>query len=176
MNIATGRVTAVLTGVLLMSIFGVAKATLVEGFESGTFSGSEATVGDASIKTTYFGIAAPEGTHQLLLTTINNTNDPGYTNQSGNNAVANSTLATFFGVSSSLIRDGTATSQEGSGFTISLGMLTAGTTITVLSRPFLSKSLTSPGTGRTAAGRCVRRWRLPRDRCSMAAGFCTTLP
>src|SRR5205807_3917802 len=118
MNIATGRVTAVLTGVLLMSIFGVAKATLVEGFESGAFSGSEATVGDASIKTTYFGIAAQEGTRQLLLTNINNTSDPGYTNQSGTDAVANATLATFFGVSGPLIRDGTAVSQEGSGFTI----------------------------------------------------------
>src|SRR5207244_8740475 len=40
-------------------------------------------------------------------------------------------LATFFGVSGSLIRDGTAVSQEGSGFTISLGTLTAGTTITL---------------------------------------------
>ena len=143
MNIATGRVTAVLTGVLLMSIFGVAKATLVEGFESGTFSGSEATVGDASIKTTYFGIAAPQGTHQLLLTTINNTSDPGYTNQSGTNAVANATLATFFGVSGSLIRDGTAVSQEGSGFTISLGTLTAGTTIT-LGYDFLTDEI-APG-------------------------------
>ena len=128
---STFRLAAVMTGLLLMSIFGTARATLVEGFESGTFSGSEAVIGDASIKTTYFGIAAPQGTHQLLLTTINNTSDPGYTNQSGSNAVANSTLATFFGVSSSLIRDGTATSQEVSGFTISLGMLTAGTTITL---------------------------------------------
>src|SRR5467141_616129 len=96
---STFRVAAVMTGLLLMSIFGTARATLVEGFESGTFSGSEAVIGDASIKTTYFGIAAQEGTHQLLLTTINNTSDPGYTNQSGSNAVANSTLATFFGVS-----------------------------------------------------------------------------
>src|SRR5205807_5624353 len=78
MNIATGRVTAVLTGVLLMSIFGVAIATLVEGFESGRFSGSEATVGDASIKTNYFGIAAPQGIHQVLLTTLNITSDAGY--------------------------------------------------------------------------------------------------
>ena len=131
LKIATFRATAVLTGVLLVSIFGIARAALVEGFESGTFSGSEATIGDASIKTSYFSINAAEGTHQLLLTNINNTHDgPSYTNQSGSDAVSNASLATFFGVSSSLIRDGIATSQEGSGFTISLGTLTAGTTIT----------------------------------------------
>lgn len=140
MNIATGRVTAVLTGVLLMSIFGIAKATLVEGFESGTFSGSEATAGDASIKTTYFGIAPTEGTKQLLLTTINNTSDPGYTNQSGSNAVSNATLATFFGVSGSLIRDGISVSQEGSGFLINLGTLNAGDVIT-LNYDFLTADL-----------------------------------
>jgi hypothetical protein len=131
LKIATFRATAVLTGVLLVSIFGIARAALVEGFESGTFSGSEATIGDASIKTSYFSINAAEGTHQLLLTNINNTHDAGYTNQSGSDAVSNASLATFFGVTSSLIRDGAATSQEGSGFTISLGMLTAGTTITL---------------------------------------------
>jgi hypothetical protein len=132
LNIAIGRSTAVLIGVLLISLGGIARATLVEGFESGTFSGSEVTIGDASIKTTYFGITAQEGTRQLLLTTINNAHDgPTYTNQSGSDAVANANLASFFGVSSSLIRDGTAASQEGSGFTISLGSLTAGTTITL---------------------------------------------
>jgi hypothetical protein len=129
LNISTGRLTAALTGLALMSIFGVAKATLVEGFESG-FSGSESTTGDAGIKTSYHTINAPEGTHQLLLTTINNANDAGYAHEFAD-AVDNATLATFFGVSSSLIRDGAATSQEGSGFKLSLGVLTAGTTITL---------------------------------------------
>src|ERR1700676_4195257 len=130
LKIATFRATAVLTGVLLMSIFGIARATLVEGFESGSFNGSEAVIGDAGIRTSYFTINATEGTHQLLLTTINNTHDSPSTNQSGSDAVSNASLATFFGVSSTLIRDGTATSMEGSGFSINLGTLTAGSTIT----------------------------------------------
>lgn len=129
LKITTFRATAVLAGLLLMSIFGIARATLVEGFESGSFSGSEGTAGDAGIKTTYFSIAPTEGARQLLLTTINNTHDPGFTDQSGADAVSNANLASFFGVTSSLIRDGAATSQEGSGFSINLGVLTAGSTI-----------------------------------------------
>ena len=128
-NISMARLSAVMTVVSLMSIFGTAKGALVEGFESGAFNGSEAVAGDAGIRTSYFTINSTEGTHQLLLTTINNTNDSPFTNQSGTNAVTNATLGTFFGVSSSLIRDGAAVSQEGSGFTINLGTLTAGTTV-----------------------------------------------
>jgi hypothetical protein len=126
---STFRLMAAMTGLLLMSIFGTAKAAVVEGFESGTFNGSEAAVGDAGITTSFFGINATEGTHQLLLTTINNTHDePGYSHQFAD-AVSNATLASFFGVSGSLIRDGAAVSQEGSGFSIDLGTLTAGSTI-----------------------------------------------
>ena len=77
MNIATGRFTAALTGVLLMSLAGIARATLVEGFESGSFSGSEATSGDVGIRGSYFTIAPTQGTKQMLLTTINNTSDLG---------------------------------------------------------------------------------------------------
>jgi uncharacterized membrane protein YuzA (DUF378 family) len=127
LNITTGRLSAVLTAALLMSLAGIARATLVEGFEG---SLSEPTVGDAGIKTTYHGIAPTEGTHQLLLTTINNTSDgPTYSHEFAD-AVTNATLASFFGVSGTLIRDGAAVSQEGSGFSISLGTLTAGTQIT----------------------------------------------
>lgn len=131
LNIATGRLTAALTGLVLMSIFGVAKATLVEGFESGSFNGSEAVIGDAGIRTSYFTINATEGTHQLLLTTINNTSDgPTYSNQSGTNAATVTAVAGFLGVTTSSIRDGTATGQEGSAFTINLGTLNAGDTVT----------------------------------------------
>ena len=137
LNIAIGRLGAVLIGVLLISLGGIARATLVEGFESGAFGAGESATGDAGIKGTYFGIAPAEGTKQLLLTTINNGHDPSYTNQSGSDAVDNATLATFFGVSGSLIRDGIAVSQEGSGFKMDLGMLTAGTVIT-LSYDFLT--------------------------------------
>lgn len=128
LNITTGRFSAVLTAVLLMSLAGIARATLVEGFESG-FSGSESTIGDAGIKTSYFGINPTEGTHQMLLTTINNTSDGGATHEFSD-AVINSQLASFFGVGSTQPRNGTLTSQEGSGFSINLGTLTAGTTIT----------------------------------------------
>lgn len=127
---STFRLMAALTVLSVMSIFGTARAALVDGFESGSFSGSEAAVGDAGITTSFFSINATEGTHQLLLTTINNTHDGtnGYSHVFSD-AVPNSTLATFFGVSGSLIRDGVAVSQEGSGFSINLGTLTAGTTI-----------------------------------------------
>jgi hypothetical protein len=143
LNIAIGRFTAVFTGVLLMSLAGIARATLVEGFESGSFNGSEATSGDVGVRGTYFTIAPTEGTKQMLLTTINNTSDTGYTNQSGNNAVSVTTIGSFLGESTSSIRDGTATGQEGSAFTIMLGTLTAGTTIT-FNYDFLTNEI-SPG-------------------------------
>jgi hypothetical protein len=130
MNIATGRVTAVFIGVLLMSLGGIARATLVEGFESGSFSGSEATSGDVGIKGTYFTIAPSQGTKQMLLTTINNTSDAGYSNQNGSNAVPVTTIGTFLGISTSSIRD-TAShpGTEGSAFTINLGALNIGDVI-----------------------------------------------
>jgi hypothetical protein len=143
LNIVTGRLTAVLTGLVLMSIFGAAKAALVEGFESGSFSGSEATSGDVGIRGAYFTIAPTEGTKQMLLTTINNTSDSPQTNQSGANAVSVTTIASFLGVTTGSIRDGTATGQEGSAFTINLGTLTAGTTIT-LNYDFLTNEV-QPG-------------------------------
>ena len=135
-NIGSGRITALCVGVLLMSLGGIARATLVEGFEAGL---SESTTGDVGIKTTYHGIAPTEGTHQLLLTTINNTSDPGYSHEFAD-AVTNATMSAFFGVSSSAIRDGISTNQEGSGFLINLGTLNAGDTIT-LNYDFLTADL-----------------------------------
>src|ERR1700722_1919712 len=129
-NISITRLGAALTILSLVSIFGTAKAAVVEGFESGTFSGSETSIGDTGITTSFFGINATEGTHQMLMTTINNTHDGGDGfSHFFSDAVPNASLGTFFGVSSSLIRDGAAVSQEGSGFTINLGTLTAGSTI-----------------------------------------------
>src|SRR5882724_3867330 len=77
------------------------RAATVEGFETLTLTGTN-SIGDASIRTpNYFGINPTEGTHELLLTTINNTSDAPATNQSGTNAVANVAtaggLANFFG-------------------------------------------------------------------------------
>lgn len=130
-NISSARLGAAMTVLSLMSILGTAKATVVEGFESGSFSASEATSGDVGIRGSYFTINPTEGTKQMLMTTINNTSDPGFTNQSGSNAVSVTTIASFLGVSASTIRDGIATGQEGSAFTINLGTLTAGTVVTL---------------------------------------------
>jgi hypothetical protein len=131
LNITSGRVAAVLTGVLLMSLAGIARATLVEGFESGSFSGSEATSGDVGIRGTYFTIAPSQGTKQMLLTTINNTSDAGFSNQSGTNAVSVTTIGSFLGESTSSIRTPAGqTGQEGSAFTINLGALNVGDVVT----------------------------------------------
>ncbi|HWY41581.1 MAG TPA: hypothetical protein VNX27_12395 [Chthoniobacterales bacterium] len=128
-NISMARLSAVMTIVSLMSIFGTAKGAVVEGFESGSFNGSESTVGDTGITTTYFTIAPTEGTHQMLMTTINNTSDPGVSHQFSD-AVPNSSIDSFFSLASTQPRDGAAVSQEGSAFKINLGTLTAGTTVT----------------------------------------------
>ena len=154
-NISITRLGAALTILSLVSIFGTAKAAVVEGFESGTFSGSETSIGDTGITTSFFGINATEGTHQMLMTTINNTHDGGDGfSHFFSDAVPNASLGTFFGVSSSLIRDGAAVSQEGSGFTINLGTLTAGSTIS-FDYNFLTDEI-QPG----AAVRISIKWRL----------------
>ena len=59
-SISITRLGAVLTVLSLVSIFGTAKAAVVEGFESGSFSGSESTVGDTGVTTTYFTISRPK--------------------------------------------------------------------------------------------------------------------
>lgn len=115
---------------LLFALSGQSKANIVEGFESTTLNAGN-SIGDASIRSgNYFGISPTDGTHQLLLTTISTVaaHDPG-PNQSGTNAVSVSSLASFLGVSTASIRDGTVTGQEGSAFSLSLGNVAAGTTI-----------------------------------------------
>jgi hypothetical protein len=135
-NIRVFQMSAALAlSMLLFITAGTSRATLVEGFESG-FSGSEATKGDTSINSpTFFGIAPTQGTHQLVMTTISMSGPDGVAGYSHISQdavpVAGATgLAAFFGVSTSSIRDGLATGQEGSGFTINLGVLTAGSKIT----------------------------------------------
>lgn len=127
------RASAILVSSVILCAAGTTHATLIEGFESG-FGPGELVAGDAGIQGSYFGIAAAQGNDQLLLTTINSTSgsadaNGGYTNQSGNNSVLGSSLATFFGVSAGSIKDGSVTGKQGSGFTISLGALSAGQTI-----------------------------------------------
>lgn len=125
-------------GLLLAASAGTSWATFVEGFESSSLTASN-SIGDASIQGVYFTINPDQLTKQLLLTTINNTAGSDFpigggvpSNQSGNNAVANTTssggLANFFGITSAgIIRNGTtAVGQEGSGFLVNLGALNAG--------------------------------------------------
>jgi hypothetical protein len=138
-NTRISSVAAIASCVLLFASVGTSWATLVEGFESGAFSGTEATKGDASISSPSFGGINPtQGTHQLVLTTINSSGPDGaagYSSVSGTNAVPvagiGTGLAAFFGVTTSSIHDSStgANGQEGSGFTINLGVLTAGTQI-----------------------------------------------
>ena len=115
----------------MLSLGGIARATLVEGFESGGFNGGDMISGDVGVRGTYFTIAPSEGTKQMLMTTINNSSDVGYSNQSGNNANSVTTIAAFLGESTSAIHDGIAQGFEGSAFTISLGALNVGDVITL---------------------------------------------
>ena len=150
-NKLTMRVPAmVIAGLLTVGWAGSSRAQLVEGFENG-FGTGESIIGDAGIQSSYFGIPSTQGTHQLLLTTINSTPgsadaNGGYTNQSGNNSVTAAALGTFFGVSSASIKDGTTTGKQGSGFTIGLGALSAGQTI-AFDYNFLTQEPTNGGTG-----------------------------
>ncbi len=131
-KLALGSMALLVVALLLLP----AKSGRAEGFESIILDGTN-SIGDASIRTpNYFGINPTEGTHQLLLTTINNGagSDPIITgnppNQSGNNAVSVTNLAAFLGINTSNIRDGTVTGQEGSAFKLNLGLLSVGDVIT----------------------------------------------
>jgi hypothetical protein len=129
----TKIITSAFAALIALSMAGNARAALAEGFESG-FGPGDAVIGDASIKASYFGINAAQGSDQLLLTTINSASgqpdaNASYTNQSGNNAVDSTNLASFFSVSPAAIKNGSTTGKEGSGFQINLGMLNSGQTI-----------------------------------------------
>lgn len=127
-------ITSAFAAMIALALAGQAHAALVEGFESG-FGSGEAVIGDAGINMgAYFGINAAQGNDQLLLTTINSAAgqpdaNAGYSNQSGNNAVSSTSLASFFSISPAAIQNGGKPGTEGSGFTIDLGTLNAGQTI-----------------------------------------------
>ncbi|MEY2481363.1 MAG: hypothetical protein QOI04_2290 [Verrucomicrobiota bacterium] len=144
------RTTGLLVALFLTNLVATsARAATVEGFESTTLTQGNNAIGDASIQGVYFGINPTQLTKQLLLTTIDNVAGadptPGNpSNQSGFNAVANTNLsgglASFFGVSSSSIRNGTAVGQEGSGFFTPLGSLSIGSTVS-FNYDFLTKEV-----------------------------------
>ena len=128
------KTTIRLTGVSIVALFvccvglRAANAGTVQGFESGLPSGS--TIGDASVQGAYEGITPPEGSKQLLLTTINNApnSDPGVNPISPNNAVGVSSVASFVGnggagVTGSTLRfDASHTGREGSAFDITMSL------------------------------------------------------
>jgi hypothetical protein len=144
LSFSTVCASALLTAGLLFSFSATSNAILIQGFETLTLDATN-SIGDASIRTpNYFGISPTEGTHELLLTTISTlgAHDPGPT-QSGTNAAAVSAIATFLGVSTTNIRDGIATGQEGSAFQLSLGALNVGDVVT-FSYDFLTNEV-QPG-------------------------------
>src|SRR5437867_1499926 len=115
----------------ILSFFAAsARADLIEGFESGVLTPGS-VIGDASIRTpNFFGISPTQGTHQLVLTTINTLSDPEFAPVSGTSAVSVTAIANFLGVPTPSIRNGLVTGQEGSAFSLALGSLTAGDLIT----------------------------------------------
>src|ERR1700737_1149627 len=107
----------------------ISYARVVEGFESG--DPAVTATGDASNQGAFQGEAAPQGTQQFLITTINSAKDgEGLSPVSGNNAVPNSTLQTFFNNISLL-------GNRGSGVLIPFTVLAGDTTMT-LQYDFLS--------------------------------------
>src|SRR6476659_9796022 len=77
-----------------LSLTGLARASRVQGFESG--DPAVTSIGDAGKQGTYQGQAAPEGTMQFLLTTIGMmSNEDNLGSQSGAFAVGNAALQTF---------------------------------------------------------------------------------
>lgn len=129
--------TAAAVTAALLALTSAGYAATVEGFESTSLSSANSR-GDASIRTpNYFGINPTEGTHALLLTSINNTNDSPAASQSGTNADTPANIASFLNVSSvgflRNTRPGTLasdTGREGSAFSINLGALNVGDQIT----------------------------------------------
>lgn len=96
-----------------------------EGFEPPFAPNASNAIGDVGLRASYQGIDPTQGANQLLLTTINNISDGassgGPSNQSGTNAAASTSLATFLGVSTGTLRDGPDNiAQEGSAFRIEL--------------------------------------------------------
>ena len=93
-----------------------------QGFEPG--DPAVASIGDAGIRGSYQGQAAPQGANQFLITTIGSTsNEDSITSQSGVFAVSNAALQTFFNGLS-------LTGQEGSGVLIPFSIAAGQTQLT----------------------------------------------
>lgn len=106
---------------------GSASAQSSQSFEPPFAVNSTNSIGDVGVRSTYQGFAPPQGTSQLLLTTINQTGQDGvdgYVRQSTNDAVSSVSLAGFLpGVSTNTIRNGPdAAGQEGSAFKMEITM------------------------------------------------------
>jgi hypothetical protein len=93
----------------------------VQGFEVGDPTVTK--TGDASVQTTYKGVAPQEGSNQFLITTIASGDGDGLTPVSGTDAVLNSALQTFFFGT-------TLTGTEGSGFLTSFTVAPGDTSLT----------------------------------------------
>jgi hypothetical protein len=97
-------------------------AASVQDFESGLPPAS--TTGDAQTIGTFEGIAPPQGSNQLLLTTINQTSDSTTPLSGvGHDAVNVAAISAFTGVPTATLRfNATNTGQEGSAFKMTLGL------------------------------------------------------
>jgi len=122
--------------VLALALAGQARATLAQGFEGNPTINS---TGDAAIKSTYQGVAAPEGSNQFLITTINQAGtdgSDGYSRQSSSDAVINMALQSFTGL--------TLSGTEGSAFSLSIVVPVGMDTIS-FQYDFLTNELPSGG-------------------------------
>lgn len=99
-------------------------ARVVQGFEPGDPAVS--ATGDASMQGTFEGEAAPQGTHQYLLTSFAGTDNDGFTNASGTDAVSNASLQSFFFNDI----DGTLTGLRGSAVVVPFTVMSGDTTLT----------------------------------------------
>lgn len=115
--------TVVLAALLLSVTFSQrASARKIEGFEPG--DQAVTSTGDAGPLGSFQGQAAPEGSNQYLVTTINSADGDGLSPVSGTNAVSNSALQTFFnGIS-------LAGGFQGSGLLIPFTVMAGETTLT----------------------------------------------
>lgn len=91
-------------GLSLLAAPGNSRAALFEGFEGSTLT--QPTVGDAALVTAAFD-PPPQGSKQLLLTTLSSVADGG--NFSGTNAVSIAAAESFLGLAGGSIPDGSTT-------------------------------------------------------------------
>jgi len=104
---------------LVLATPGLTRAGLIAGFEGATLT--EPTVGDAALVTASFGSLPPQGTQQLLLTTLSSIPESG--NFSGTDAVSVAAAETFLGLAGGSIPDGSTIGDVSAvKLTLSLGV------------------------------------------------------